>query len=192
LVVGIHSPIHPLIAIDSHSPAFLNPVCPWLPEISGIHDFSLTRRHGGGIGADFYLDALRYAQSQWVSGKPAQAILQLNKSLMTDLDAEHPVLMAHPLPFRALAWILENASSQDCGFLGNPVRHFQHLATRVRGPRAEIRAWRAWVCFHLAEQILDPAIHGRDGKQIAREGIFIPSFQTAIHRVSENGVSVLY
>ena len=144
------------------------------------------------MGADFYLDALRYAQSQWVSGKPAQAILQLNKAWMADLCGDHPILDAYPLPYRALVWILENASARDCGYLGNPVRHFQHLATRVRGPRAKSRCWRAWLCFHLAEQILDPAVYTRDGKQIAREGIWIPTFQRALYEVSENEICILY
>ena len=50
----------------------------------------------GGMAASgarhFYQDALRYAQSQWISGKPAQAILQLDKAWMADLPADHPVL----------------------------------------------------------------------------------------------------
>ncbi|RYD37721.1 MAG: hypothetical protein EOP85_17390 [Verrucomicrobiaceae bacterium] len=32
--------------------------CPYLPEISGPHDFTLTRRHGGEKGAAFYRVAL--------------------------------------------------------------------------------------------------------------------------------------
>ena len=121
-------------------------------------------------GADFYLDALRYAQSQWLSGKPAQAILQLNKAWMADLSGREPELLANPPPYQALAWILENASSCDCGYLGNPVRHFQHLASRMNGPRAEIRSWRAWVCFHLAESTLSRGEYPRDGEQDDRHG----------------------
>jgi hypothetical protein len=162
---------------------FKNPPCPWLPDIGEILDFSITRRHGDDMGAEFYLDALRYAQSHWCAGKPAQAILQLNKAWMADLPADDPVLDAHPSPCRALVWILETASRHDCGFLGNPVRHFQHLASRMSGPRAEIRAWQAWLCFHLAEQVLDPAGYPRDGEQIAREGLWIPSFQRALAEV---------
>jgi|GEM_PF-949648 len=160
-------------------------ICPWLPEISGIHDFTLTRRHGHAKGADFYLDALRLAQSQWVSGKPAQAILQLNKAWMANLTGDEPVLKAHPPPYRALVWIMENAASGDHGFMGNPVRHFQHLASRISGPRAEIRSWRAWLCFHLAEKTL-PGFP-RDGGQIAREGLWIPGVQRVVHEVAKRG-----
>ncbi len=159
--------------------------CPWLPEISGIHDFSLTRRHGLVKGADFYLDALSYAQSQWLSGKPAQAILQINKAWMADLIGDEAVLKIHPSPYRALVWIMENAASGDRGFMGNPVRHFQHLASRMSGPRAKVRSWRAWLCFHLAEKTLIG--FPRDGEQIAREGLWIPGMQRALHEVAKRG-----
>lgn len=138
-------------------------------------------------GADFYLDALRYAQSQWIVGKPAQAILQLNKAWMADLTTGHPVLHSNPPPYRALIWILEKSAGGKCGYLGNPVRHFQHLATRVSGPRAEIRSARAWLCFHLAEEILDRAAFPRDGPQLAREGVWIPSLQHALNEVAAKG-----
>jgi hypothetical protein len=164
-----------------------NPPCPWLPEISGRHDFTLTRRHGHVKGADFYLDALRYAQSQWISGKPAQAILQINKSWMAELAGDEPILTSNPSPYRALVWIMENASTGNHGYLGNPVRHFQHLASRMSGPRAEIRSWRAWLCFHLAEKTLRSADFPRDGEQIAREGLWIPGCDRAVHEVSEKG-----
>jgi hypothetical protein len=120
-------------------------------------------------------------------GKPAQAILQLNKAWMADLAADDPILESHPPPYRALVWILETASTGDRGYLGNPVRHFQHLASRMGGPRAEIRAWRAWLCFHLAGKSLGTAGFPRDGGQIAREGLWIPGIQRAMHEVSKNG-----
>jgi hypothetical protein len=161
-----------------------NSACPWLPEVGAEIDFWITRRHGGVRGGDFYLDALRYAQSLWMAGKPAQAILQLNKAWMADLSPSDPVLEIHPSPYQALVWILETASTGECGFLGNPVRHFQHLATRMSGQRAEIRVWRAWFCFHLAERCLNSALYSRDGRQIAREGLWIPSYQRALNEVS--------
>ena len=167
----------------------MNPACPLLPEVGAHVDFWITRRHGGFRGGEFYLDALRYAQSLWMTGKPAQAILQLNKAWMTDLSPDDPALQIHPSPYQALVWILETASSGDCGFLGNPVRHFQHLASRMTGPRAEIRAWRAWLCFHLAEGCLNPALYSRDGQQIVREGLWIPSYQRALNEV--NGIEAV-
>lgn len=163
------------------------PPCPYLPEISEPHDFSLTQRHGRDKGAEFYVDALRYAQSQWLAQKPAQAILQLNKAWMADLSANEGILKSHPAPYRALVWIMENASNGKWGYLGNPVRHFQHLATRMSGPRAEIRSWRAWMCFHLAEKTLGTSEFPRDGEQLAREGLWIPNIRRVSQAIAEKG-----
>ena len=132
-------------------------------------------RHGADRGAGFYRDALAFAQGHWMAGKPAQAILQLNKAFSADLRDDDPVLQEWPWPYSALEWIMGNAADGSAGFLGNPVRHFQHLATRMSGPRREVRVVRAWKCFHIARRVLA----GRgdfplDGRQIAREGIFIP------------------
>lgn len=174
-------------ARDDRSNSFVNPACPGLPKIEETHDFTVTRRHGQSKGAAYYFDALRYAQSLWRTGKPAQAILQLNKAWMADLTGEFDILETYPSPYGALVWILENASSSDCGYLGNPVRHFQHLASRMSGPRAEIRAWRAWLCFGLAEKILPAAAYPRDGEQIVREGLWIPSLGRAVEEISKKG-----
>ena len=165
----------------------VNLPCPCLPVISEIHDFSLTRRHAGDKGPRFYEDALRYAQSQWISGKPAQAILQLDKAWMADLRPDDPVLLEFPPPYEALVWILGQSVGGDRGYLGNPVRHFQHLASRMSGPRAEIRSWRAWYCLHLAERILPASLRPRDGVQIAREGLEIPGFHQSLHQISLYG-----
>lgn len=164
-----------------------NPPCPWLPEVQEPHDFTITRRHGDSRGAAFYQDALRYAQSQWISGKPAQAVLQLDKAWMADLAPGDPVLGQHPPPYQALAWILKQAAHGNHGYLGNPVRHFQHLASRMSGPRAEIRSWRAWLCMHLAGRILPPAGFPRDGRQLAREGLWIPGLGRALAEVAAAG-----
>jgi hypothetical protein len=167
--------------------AVQNPPCPWLPEVSEIHDFTVTRRHGPDKGSAFCQDALKYAQSQWLSGKPAQAVLQLDKAWMADIPEGSPVLLAHPSPWRALRWILEIAADGTRGYLGNPVRHFQHLASRMSGPRAEIRSWRAWAAMHLAEKILGSAGFPRDGRQIVREGLWIPGREAAIHAIDLHG-----
>ena len=167
--------------------SFKNSACPWLPEIEESYDFSITRRHAGDRGGEFYLDALRYAQSQWMTGKPAQAILQLNKAWAADLTGDEEVIKTNPPPYRALVWLIIQATGGDFGYLGNPVRHFQHLASRMSGPRAETRAWRSWLCFHLAERILNSGEYPRDGEQIAREGLWIPGFQRALAEVSQRG-----
>ena len=131
-----------------------------------------------GRGAEFYLDALSFAQGYWLEGKPAQSILQLNKAFSADLREDDPVLESWPWPYTALAWIMGNAADGSRGFLGNPVRHFQHLATRMSGPRKELRIARAWRCFHIARQVLEgKGDFPLDGRQIAREGIFIPALR---------------
>jgi hypothetical protein len=164
-----------------------NPACPYLPTIAEIHDFTLTRRHGTDRGAAYYLDALCYAQSQWLAGKPAQAILQLNKAWLADLSGDESVLGDYPSPYRALTWIMVTAAGGDHGFMGNPVRHFQHLASRIGGPRAAIRGWRAWWCFHLAESVLEAARFPRDGVQLIREGLWIPGPRRARSEVIARG-----
>ncbi|MFD2257327.1 hypothetical protein ACFSSA_11630 [Luteolibacter algae] len=145
--------------------------CPYLPQ--AYTDRPL--RHGEGRGAGFYYDALCFAQEYWIKKKPAQAILQLNKAFSADLRGDEVILKTWPQPYAALEWIMANAADGSHGFLGNPVRHFQHLATRMSGPRREIRVRRAWCCFWIARR----ALEGRgdfplDGRQIAREGIHIP------------------
>lgn len=165
----------------------MNPPCPWLPAVSEIHDFTITRRHGAEKGAAFYQDALRYGQSLWISGKPAQAVLQLDKAWMADLTVDHPVLEVNPAPYRALIWMMKQAAAGDRGYLGNPVRHFQHLASRMSGPRSGIRSWRAWLCFHMAERVLSQRRFPRDGRQIGREGIWIPGFARSLAAVAHHG-----
>lgn len=175
-----------LIMENPASSAHLNPRCPWLPEVEELHDFSITRKHGDKKGEAFYLDALRYAQSQWMSGKPAQAILQLNKAWMADLS-ESQIHLSLPSPYLALLWMMKEVDAGAHGFMGNPVRHFQHLASRMSGPRSEIRTWRAWWCFHLAESVLETSRYPRDGRQIAREGLWIPGAGRALDEIARGG-----
>lgn len=161
--------------------------CPGLPPVDGRIDAEITRRHGTHRGPGFYHDALAYAQSHWLNGHPAQAILQMNKAWMADLAPGDPILSRFPPPYCALAWILTRSADESRGFLGNPVRHFQHLASRMSGPRAAQRTARAWVCHHLARALLEPARFPCDGHQIAREGLWIPSRQRALNDLAALG-----
>jgi len=145
--------------------------CPHLPD----YDPALPKRHGPDRGAVFYLDALAFAQGYWVERKPAQAILQINKAFSADLCDGDQILETWPWPYAALDWILKRSADGGHGFLGNPVRHFQHLATRMSGSRKEVRIAHAWECFHVAKRVLGQrGDFPLDGRQIAREGIFIP------------------
>lgn len=146
----------------------LNPHLPPASETLTPHH---TRRHRVRCGAAFYLACLELSQSLHLQQKPAQALLQLNKAFLADLGGEPP---PHPLPYAALLWYLTHRDPTL--FLGNPVRHFQHLATRISGPRALLRSWRAWACFHLAETVLPHQNFPRDFLQLEEERITVPSW----------------
>jgi hypothetical protein len=57
----------------------------------------------------------------------------------------------------------------------------------MSGPQAEIRSWRAWACFHLAQHALPAAWYPPDGRQLAREGIWLPGWQAALNRLHAFG-----
>lgn len=150
--------------------------CPYLPDIG-------ENRHRAaelGVyrdrerGADFYLHALRCGQSRWLELLPAQALLMLNRAMGARLHAEEnaELLEIHPMPYRAVAWILHRG--EEIGFLGNPRRHYQHLATRMTGGDLSLRTARAWACWELAKAS-NPAWEA-DEVQIAKEGISEPTF----------------
>lgn len=147
--------------------------CPHLPLIDGFLPITHTREHRKECAVEFYMACLELAQSLWLQQLPAQAILQLNKSMMAVLPANHEVLKTYPIPYAAMHWIISNAASKE--FIGNPPRHFQHLATRMNHklPQPELRIARAWCCFHLAESILATEDFPRDLKQIKEESLTI-------------------
>ena len=139
---------------------------PYLPKAFSNLGPNHTRQHRSAAGSSFHLACLELSQSFWLQGKPAQAILQLNKaSLVPDQAAPYP----------ALAWYL--AHRKDNLFIGNPVRHFQHLASRMSGNHAELRSWRAWACLHLAEILLPSTDFPRDQDQINQDNLQIPDFR---------------
>lgn len=187
VIVSGHSRHQSAASISELPSVFVNPACPWLPEVCRSSEAGLSRAHAVVKGREFYEEALRYAHFHWRTGKPAQALLQLNKAWMADLDGAIEILEILPPPYCALVWMLEMVATGECGFSGNPVRHFQHLASRVSGPRSEVRSWRAWVCFHLAESIATGGNFPRDGRQLVREGLWIPSIQHALSRLADCG-----
>ncbi len=169
-----------------HATSFFSfPGCPLLPEVTHPHGHMVTRAHAALKGERYYLATLCYAQSLWREGKPAQAILQLNKGFMADLRGDEAVLAKWPPPYAVLVWFLKNAP--EGRFLGNPVRHFQHLATRVSGVRKEIRAWRAWACFHLARRVLEEEEFPVDQEQVEREGVVFPEWERVVGEIRDAG-----
>lgn len=149
-----------------HSPSPLSP-CPFLPvPPEELHAHCLDT-HGQERGPAFYDTALHYAQSLWLQGFPARALLLLNRALGCELTGHEP----HPLPYAAIVWLLQHHGGDQ--FIGNPRRHWQHLATRMSGPRAELRTWRAWACWRLACLVMPhmPA----DEEQLTRESLHEPT-----------------
>ena len=125
------------------------PPCPLLPPQPEPLTAACLRPFGKfDRGPDFYIQALHYAQSHWQQGSPAQALLLVNRALGADVPADHPVLTSWPLPYATVAWILKHHSPEH--FIGNPRRHYQHLATRMVEPRKLLRTWRAWACWAIA------------------------------------------
>ncbi|MCB1224479.1 MAG: GNAT family N-acetyltransferase [Verrucomicrobiales bacterium] len=155
---------------------WINEPCPWLPAIDRPHTAADLKPHGKTRDATFYAAALRYAQSHWRAGFPAQAILQCNRALACPLPGSEPVLQEFPLPYQALLWILLHR--REGQFIGNPRRHWQHLATRMVEPHKDLRTWRAWACWYLAKTVLPAIEFPPDIQQIRQENLAEPEFTT--------------
>lgn len=150
--------------------------CPFLPPAEKVLGPSDSKALRGQEG--YYLITLTCAQSLWLQGKPAQALLQLNHALSISADAPE----VWPLPYQAKVWIFTRR--HEPGFMGNPVRHYQHLASRMSGPNSHLRSWRAWACFHLAECVLPVNDYPRDAKQIKNEQLHIPSYSEVLENIN--------
>jgi GNAT superfamily N-acetyltransferase len=169
---------HPSSFVIRHS-SFANAPCPFLPEIDRVYKATDIHALGSDRGPVFYETSLCYAQSQWRVGLPAQAMLQLNRALACCLSHDEPVLHRWPLPYTAMAWIIQQQPEGQ--FIGNPRRHFQHLATRMVQPHKDLRTWRAWACWYLSKMLLTEEEHPADWKQIRQEGVVEPTF----HQIRE-------
>lgn len=164
---------------------WINPPCPMLPEENRHYDYRDVQALDHERGPRFYEVALHYAQSLWREGFPAKSILLINRALSLPLAADEPILAKWPLPYLALVWIMEHRVEGQ--FIGNPRRHWQHLATRMVEPNRELRTWRAWACWHLARLILPEAEFPADQKQIREEQVVEPTQEEIaahLHRLS--------
>ncbi|MFC5049381.1 hypothetical protein ACFPK9_01930 [Rubritalea spongiae] len=162
-----------------HSADHIHP-CPYLPAVTETLPSTHTRPFRAECSQSFYNACHELAQSQWLQARPAQAILQLDKAMMAKLPADTPILSQLPIPYQPILWIIEH--SAENAFLGNPVRHFQHLASRMnwKQPQPELRIARAWCCLHLCEARFSTALYPRDFVQIEREQLHVPSFDQAL------------
>ena len=163
------------------SQPFVNDPCPFLPETDRVIRASEIAALGQDRGPGFYEASLRYGQSLWRTGLPAQALLQCNRALSTCLGKDEPVLQRWPLPYLPMVWLLVNR--REGQFLGNPRRHFQHLATRMTEPHKKLRAWRAWACWYLSKRVLPEDEFPADWKQIRSEGVVEPVFAQISERL---------
>lgn len=149
------------------------PACPYLPVIDRL--WPAVALAGMDDPCDLFPTALRCAQSRWRCGLPAQSLLMLNRAFACDLPDDAAALSPYPWPYAALGWILRH-SPDDC-FLGNPRRHFQHLATRMTdSPIKDLRVARAWACWAIARRVLPACIPDTD--QLVRENITEPSIDS--------------
>ena len=153
------------------STEFINAPCPYLPEVDRRWTSREILDHGNRRDAAFYLDSLCYAQSQWRTSFPAQAILQINRSFACHLTTPD---LPWPLAYSAMAWLMTERPEGQ--FLGNPTRHFQHLATRMVEPHKELRTWRAWACWYIARHLLPEADFPQDTRQIRHETLVLPTY----------------
>lgn len=161
------------------------PSCPHLPEVSEpVPAAAMKAFRDGDRGADFYVQALTCAQSLWRQGFPAQALLQINRAFGADLRGGEEVLGRWPLPYLAAVWVMRRREADQ--FIGNPRRHYQHLATRMVEPRRLQRAWRAWACWHLARRVFpgEPA----DERQLAEEGVVEPTREAIVAGLTAHGL----
>jgi len=133
------------------------PRCPFLPPAPPAMDWRDLHRHGEDRGAEFYLSALTYGQHLWERGLAARALLSVDRALLAEVAAGDPVLLSWPPPYCALRWIMTHASPES--LVGNPRVHYQHLAGRIRGPRADQQRARCWAAWHLA-RVVNPACPG--------------------------------
>jgi len=154
-----------------------NPACPYLPSIAEPLAITHPKTHRADCDKEYFHACLELAQSLWRNGTPAQAILQIDKSFMADHSND-----IHKC-YLSILWIIKHTPKEQ--FLGNPVRHFQHLASRMNlsQPNAELRIWRAWGCLHLTEKLSH--IYPRDQQQIEKENLTIPTMDETLDKITE-------
>lgn len=142
------------------------------------------KQFGRDRGRGFYEQALQCAQSLWLQGLPAQSLLLINRAFGADQESDPGLCEAWPLPYAAAAWVMQHR--RDDQFIGNPRRHYQHLATRMVPPRRELRSWRAWACWSMACRIFPD--YPADEEQIESEGIVEPTLEEIDLALGKNGL----
>ncbi len=127
----------------------MNAPCPFLPSCGRLLSWRDLAEHREDQGGELYLLCLEYAQQLWLDDLPARALLAVDRALYCDVPATDAALRAYPLPYAAIRWLV---SQRPTSFTGNARVHYQHLADRVRGERADLKKWRAWAAWALVRQ----------------------------------------
>ncbi len=158
--------------------------CPYLPSVeSPLSAAAMREVRDDAYGARFYEQALKCGQSLWLQGLPAQALLMFNRAFGADLTGDESILEQWPLPYAASAWVMKQRAEDQ--FIGNPRRHFQHLATRMVEPRKAQRSARAWACWMMACRVFPE--YPADEKQIAEEGVVEPDREEVLELLKKHG-----
>jgi len=127
----------------------VNQPCPFLPSCGRALCWRDLAELREDQGEELYGRCLEYAQQLWLDDLPARALLAVDRALYCDVSADCGILQAYPLPYAAIRWLVSQPSA---AFTGNARVHYQHLADRVRGERADLKKWRAWAAWAIVRQ----------------------------------------
>lgn len=159
--------------------------CPYLPAVeTPLSAAAMREVKDDAYGVRFYQQALKCGQSLWLQGLPAQALLMFNRALGADLKGGEAILEQWPLPYAASSWVMMQRMEDQ--FVGNPRRHYQHLATRMVEPRKAQRSARAWACWFMACRVFPDYL--ADEKQIAEEGVVEPGREDIVVMLEQEGI----
>ncbi|MCX8488653.1 MAG: hypothetical protein ORN22_06055 [Opitutales bacterium] len=138
--------------------------CPFLPSCGRALSWRDLNALRDDQGSELYRLCLEYGQQLWLEDLPARALLAVDRALYCDVPGDADVLSEYPMPYRAIGWMVKQPSEN---FAGNARVHYQHLADRVRGERADLKKWRAWAAWAVARHAR-PDLEG-DPKHIVTE-----------------------
>ena len=124
--------------------------CPHLPASQRKLSWRELNALRDNQGAELYLLCLEYGQQLWCENLPARALLAVDRALYCDVPANANCLKANPVPYAAIGWLVAQPTTD---FTGNARVHYQHLADRVKGERAEQKKWRAWAAWAVVRKV---------------------------------------
>ena len=138
--------------------------CPFLPSCGRPLSWRDLNALRDDQGPELYRLCLEYGQQLWLDDLPARALLAVDRALYCDVPSDAEVLSEYQMPYRAIGWMVKQPSDN---FAGNARVHYQHLADRVRGERAELKKWRAWAAWAVS-RVARPDLEG-DSKHVVAE-----------------------